>query len=219
MQEFFDTIEANPLTPEQRLAVVTDEDATLVLAAAGSGKTSVIVAKAAYLIERNIRKPHEILLMSAKDAATEMSERIKKRYDVPVNSRTFHSLAHKVIAEVEGDTPALAPYASDEASYKTMLREIIMECAVKIGEITNLLIEWFCEFFKPSKSVWDFSTPNDYFIYIREHGLRTFGGQTVRSFEEPQIGFTATELNMSTSQIMSILCPIADDANIPPIFA
>lgn len=63
MKEFFDTIESNPLTPEQRLAVVTDEDASLVLAGAGSGKTSVIVAKAAYLIERGIREPNEILLI------------------------------------------------------------------------------------------------------------------------------------------------------------
>ncbi len=41
-----------------------DEDATLLLAGAGSGKTSVIVAKAAYLIHRGIRQPDEILLMA-----------------------------------------------------------------------------------------------------------------------------------------------------------
>lgn len=84
MQAFFDTIETNPLTPEQRLAVVTDEDATLVLAGAGSGKTSVIVAKAAYLVERAIRQPQEILLMAfGKDAAAEMATRIKERSDAP----------------------------------------------------------------------------------------------------------------------------------------
>jgi DNA helicase-4 len=50
-KDFFDTIESKPLTPEQRLSVVVDEDATLVLAGAGSGKTSVITAKAAYLVK------------------------------------------------------------------------------------------------------------------------------------------------------------------------
>ena len=38
-REFFDTVEGNSLTPEQRPSIVVDEDATLVLAGAGSGKT------------------------------------------------------------------------------------------------------------------------------------------------------------------------------------
>ncbi|KWT65456.1 hypothetical protein APY04_2808 [Hyphomicrobium sulfonivorans] len=38
MREFFDAIEAHPLTDEQRLAVVMDEDATLVLQAPGPEK-------------------------------------------------------------------------------------------------------------------------------------------------------------------------------------
>lgn len=76
-KDFFDTVESKPLTPEQRLSIVVDEDATLVLAGAGSGKTSVITAKAAYLLRAGIRPADEILLLAfAKDAAAEMSERI-----------------------------------------------------------------------------------------------------------------------------------------------
>lgn len=94
-KDFFDTIEAMPLTAEQRLSVVVDEDATLVLAGAGSGKTSVITAKAAYLIKARIRKPEEILLLTfARDAANEMSERIEARCGKAVQARTFHALAY-----------------------------------------------------------------------------------------------------------------------------
>lgn len=67
---FFDTIESKPLTPEQRLSVVVDEDATLVLAGAGSGKTSVITAKAAYLVKAGIRQPEEILLLAFASSRT-----------------------------------------------------------------------------------------------------------------------------------------------------
>ena len=44
-RELFDRIESRPLSEQQRKAVVTDGDRNLVVAAAGSGKTSVIVAK------------------------------------------------------------------------------------------------------------------------------------------------------------------------------
>ena len=76
-KDFFDTVESKPLTAEQRLSVVVDEDATLVLAGAGSGKTSVITAKAAYLVKAGIRQPEEILRLAfTKNAAAEMSERV-----------------------------------------------------------------------------------------------------------------------------------------------
>ena len=56
-QELFDRIESRPLTGEQRKAVVVDDDRNLVIAAAGSGKTSVIVAKAGWLLHRGYRCP------------------------------------------------------------------------------------------------------------------------------------------------------------------
>jgi DNA helicase-4 len=80
-KDFFDTIESKPLTPEQRLSVVVDEDGTLVLAGAGSGKTSVITAKAAYLVKAGIRQPEEIiksLNQVTKDEIKTLSQETKK---------------------------------------------------------------------------------------------------------------------------------------------
>ena len=101
--KLFNTIEKNPLTDEQRRSVVIDEDANLVIASAGSGKTSVIVAKTAWLINKKLRKPKDILLLAfARDAKIEMSERLAERIEHPdiedVNVHTFHSIGLEIIA-------------------------------------------------------------------------------------------------------------------------
>lgn len=188
MSDFFDTIEKNPLTSEQQRAVVCDEDATLVLAGAGSGKTSVITAKAAYLISQGIRKPEDILLMAfGKDAAGEMSERIRQRCDTKVPAMTFHKLAYDIIAEVEGRKPPLAPHATDEKAFKVLLKEILLELAGNDRKIGILLLRWFSEFLVPARSEWDFGSKHEYFSYVESHELRTLQGELVRSFEELEI--------------------------------
>jgi DNA helicase-4 len=188
MGEFFDTIESNPLTPEQRRAVVTDEDATLVLAGAGSGKTSVIVAKAAYLVAKAIREPKDILLMAfGKEAAAEMAERIKERSGVAVDALTFHALGNRIIRDVEGRGPALAAHASDEAKYRALLRDILItEVAQKAG-LGRVLLKWFSEFYWPYKSEWDFKSKSQYYQWVESHDLRTLNGDRVKSYEEWEI--------------------------------
>jgi DNA helicase-4 len=188
MKGFFDKIERNPLTPEQRLAVVTDEDATLVLAGAGSGKTSVIVAKAAYLIERGIRPPEDILLLAfGKDAASEMAARIKERAGAEVDAMTFHALGNRIIRDVEGTGPALADHASDEAKFRALLRDILLNEVASTAGLGKLLMDWFSEFYWPYKSEWDFKTQDSYFQWVEAHELRTLNGDRVRSFEEWEI--------------------------------
>ena len=188
MASFFDSIESNPLTPEQRLAVVTDEDATMVLAGAGSGKTSVITAKAAYLIQRGIRRPDEILLMAfARDAAEEMAERIRSRCGAAVNAITFHALGNSILREVEGQAPALAAHAGDEAQFRNLLRDILLNEVAKLPGLADVLRVWFGELYCPYRSEWDFKTRDEYYRYIEDHELRSFKGHRVRSFEELQI--------------------------------
>jgi DNA helicase-4 len=188
MKDFFDTIESNPLTPEQRLAVATDEDATLVLAGAGSGKTSVIVAKAAYLIKRQIRQPGEILLLAfGKGAAEEMATRIEERAGAKVDALTFHALGNSIIRQVENGAPALAAHASDDKLFTVLLREILFDDIARQPALANLLLKWFSEFYWPYKSEWDFKTTDEYYQYVEAHELRTLKGDLVKSFEEWEI--------------------------------
>jgi DNA helicase-4 len=187
-KDFFDTIETRPLTPEQRRAVVIDEDATLVLAGAGSGKTSVIVAKAAYLVQRAIRHPHEILLLAfGRDAAEELAIRIEQRGGAAVDARTFHALGYEIIRTVEGQGPALAAHASDDRQFYALLRDILLnDIAIKDGS-RELLLRWFTEFYRPYKSEWDFESEEAYNRHVRANELRTLKGEMVRSYEELKI--------------------------------
>ncbi|MFG6546482.1 MAG: UvrD-helicase domain-containing protein [Cognatishimia activa] len=183
--DFFDSFESNPLTPEQRLSIIVDEDATLVLAGAGSGKTSVITAKAGYLIKVGLRKPHEVLLLAfARDAAAEMSERIKDRCGEPVEARTFHALAYDIIGQVEGGKPALAAHATDDKAFLALIRDILVELALKVSEASKAILGWFTSARLEAKSEWDFQRKHDFYTYLEKEDLRTLQGEKVKSYEE-----------------------------------
>lgn len=185
---FFDTVESRPLTQEQRLSVVVDEDATLVLAAAGSGKTSVITAKAAYLLRAGFRRPEEILLLAfAKNAAKELSERVEARSGVPITARTFHAAAYDIIGIVEGSKPALADHASDDLAFINLIREILKDLVYALSDVSRAIIRWFAHFVVEPKTEWDFQTKHDFYTHMEQQDLRTLQGEAVKSYEELQI--------------------------------
>lgn len=187
-KEFFDTIESMPLTPEQRLSVVVDEDATLVLAGAGSGKTSVITAKAAYLVKAGIRQPEEILLLAfAKNAAEEMSERVEARSGVPIVARTFHAIAYDIIGIVEGSKPALADHATDDMAFSNLIKQILKDLVYRLSEVSKAIIQFFAHFLVEPKTEWDFKTKHDFYTHMESQDLRTLQGEKVKSYEELQI--------------------------------
>ncbi len=68
-EAFFDTVESNPLTENQRMACIVDEDNNLVLAGAGTGKTSVMISRAGYLIKDHQAEPSEILMLAFGNSA------------------------------------------------------------------------------------------------------------------------------------------------------
>ncbi|MCY0146831.1 UvrD-helicase domain-containing protein [Hoeflea sp. G2-23] len=187
-KDFFDTIETKPLTPEQRLSVVVDEDATLVLAGAGSGKTSVITAKAAYLIKAGIRQPKEVLLLAfAKNAAEEMSKRVEARSGVPIVARTFNAIAYDIIGIVEGSKPALADHATDDMAFTNLIKQILKDLVDRLSDVSMAIIRWFAHFLVEPNSEWDFKTKHDFYTHMEAQDLRTLQGEKVKSYEELQI--------------------------------
>ena len=190
-RDLFDRIEARPLTDEQRKAVVVDEKRNLVVAAAGSGKTSVIVAKAGWLVRRGYRKPSELLLLAfARDARNEMEERIRARLGAGaakgVTVRTFHSLGMAIIGEAEGKRPALTRTAESDRTLFDMLKRIVADLLAD-GALSETLLEWFQDQFAPYKSEHEFPNWGAYWNYIRRNEIRSLKGDEVKSYEECEI--------------------------------
>ena len=180
-REFFDHIEANPLTDAQRSAVVTDEDNTLVIAGAGSGKTSVIVAKAGYLIKRERCKPEQILLLAFnRDAKEEIEERLERRVGVTLKAATFHSLGLEVIASVEGKKPAVSAEAADHLKMLNLLKDIMAGLQEK-PEFAEFIRKFFGYYLVPYRDLFDFKSQGDYWDYLQAREVRSLQADIVKS--------------------------------------
>lgn len=87
------------LNPAQQEAVKILEGPALVLAGAGSGKTSVVTRRIAHLIESGIPASKILGLTFTNKAAQEMKERVNKLCQHHVLICTFHSLGARVLRE------------------------------------------------------------------------------------------------------------------------
>ncbi|MDD2932350.1 MAG: UvrD-helicase domain-containing protein [Methylotenera sp.] len=185
---YLDTIETNPLTENQRKACVIDEKFNLVLAGAGTGKTSTMIGRAGYLLKSGLAKPEEILMLAyGKDAAKEMDERIRSKLGIKdITVKTFHSLGMEIIGKVEGTKPSISKMAIDE-KLRTKFIDEQFEQLRKNEDYQSLLIEYFANLIYPYKSQFQFKSLNEYTAYILENDIRTLQGERVKSYEECEI--------------------------------
>ncbi len=187
-QSFFDLVESNPLTDNQRKACVIDEQNNLVLAGAGTGKTSTMIGRAGYLVKSGKAPAEKILMLAyARKAADEMEQRIQEKLGIDkLTVKTFHSLGKQIITQVEGVVPAINKMAEDEHLRARFVDEQIQRL-LQDEQYKSRIVKYFLYFTYPYKSIFGFKSLGEYNEYLLENEIRTFQGELVKSFEECEI--------------------------------
>lgn len=116
------------LDDEQIRAILSDEDSALIIAGAGTGKTTTMTAKVKYLVDIKKVDPSKILVMSyTKKATQELEKRILGDFNIPAHITTFHSLGYEYIRNI---------FENRKCS------------VVDFNDRETIFFDYFCEIFK-----------------------------------------------------------------------
>lgn len=196
---FFDDLDGRSLSLQQREACIRLEDNNLLVACAGSGKSATMVGKLAYVLEKKLYRPDEILLLAFnKSAADELRARIAKQLEVDEDAlqcrvTTFHALGRGIIQEVTGRPPQLANWAGHPAGEAKALDAIISSLFESDQEFASLWTELVVVHPKADIAPQYFDRQADYERYIAaqfRNGQATIGslaGIYVKSLQEQKI--------------------------------
>lgn len=120
------------LNAPQREAVTHTAGPLLILAGAGSGKTTVITRRIAWLIEEEGVHPASILAVTfTNKAAEEMRERVQKLVSVPSESlwvSTFHSFCTRILRREGERCPVGRDFVIfDPSDQKSLMKQVLAE--------------------------------------------------------------------------------------------
>lgn len=175
-------VEGRKLDSQQMSCILKEAHNHLVIAGAGTGKTTTIVGKIKYLLMSGKCQAEDILVLSFTNAsATEMGERINTETGANIAAATFHKLGLSLLAKAEGRKPKIT-----HIELRSFLRETLSE-KLKDKAYMRLLSNYMLYFKVPSKSEFDFTTQNEYEEYLKLNPPRTFLGELVKSYGEMDI--------------------------------
>ena len=138
----------NSLNDAQRQAVTAPSEPALVIAGAGSGKTRVLVHRAAWLIEVEGVSPQGLLAVTfTNKAAAEMRSRIETLLKLPVQHLwigTFHGLAHRMLRRhwQEADLPQNFQIIDSDDQLR-LIKRLFKSLEIDESSWTPKEIQWF----------------------------------------------------------------------------
>lgn len=188
----FDTLENYPLSRDQVQAIVRDEDNNLVIAGAGTGKTTTISAKVAYLLTKGLARPEDLLIISfTNNAVKEMYKRCTEFCkDIPgaenLEVRTFNSFGY-FVTRMCSSREVLLAFDGKDTPTKVFLQKAFSELFINDPDFQKKAINFIAFFSRPERDEFDFEDKNEFLKYERSFENETLDGKVVNSKEELQI--------------------------------
>lgn len=145
------------LDDEQIRAILSDEDSALIIAGAGTGKTTTMTAKVKYLVDIKKVDPSKILVMSyTKKATQELEKRILGDFNIPAHITTFHSLGYEYIRNIfKNRKCSVVDFNDREAIFfdyfceifknKNKLKDILETFDITVTNMQWVFSKWFLQ--------------------------------------------------------------------------
>lgn len=191
-REFLCSLEAYPLSLEQMRAVVCEEDNNLVIAGAGTGKTTTISAKIAYILEKNLARPEELLVISFTNTAVdEMFDRTCNflRDDElarGITFKTFNGFGNMVCRYCSPHPVKLAFDGKDYRA-KSFLQREFDRLFLTDGDFAQKAVNFISFFVRPPRDDFEFESENDLIKHERAFRNVSLNGTECKSLEEVMI--------------------------------
>ncbi len=181
-------VEGKMLDNQQMRCITKEVRNQLVLAGAGTGKTTTIVGYVKYLLKKKICMPNDILVLSfTNTSASEMSERLNKELGTPITAQTFHKLGLDIIAAVQGKKPKI--YSEDIRQFVRKQLDTLTKDDIYLKKLCVYLTYNGTE----QKTEFDFQTESDYLSYLKYNPPVTLKKETVKSYGELDIANFLTQ--------------------------
>jgi len=147
------------LDEEQRIAILTDEDYNMIIAGAGSGKTTTLSAKIKYLVEIKNINPKDIVVISfTNKAVEELRQRINKDFKINCLITTFHKFG---LILLNNNSKVLSN------SYD-IVKEYIEDTLCNDNKMLKVFNKKFKDYFKIPFIVFFFKSFNNYYNFINK---------------------------------------------------
>jgi DNA helicase-4 len=186
MREFRAARGKKPLSDEQLCAIGDCGQSTLLRARAGSGKTTVIKHKLHFVLSHLSFQPNNVMSLAFNTAAArKISSELASELNVLdfKNSRTFHSLAYRIVQPAEELLYDLD--TGSNALQTKLIDELLREECNPAFKAT--LYDFFRQEMEELEDTGSLLSKEDYYAFLRGQTHDTLRGEQVKSVAEKWI--------------------------------